>query len=169
VESGELAVGDAVRVLPSGRATRVREIRLGDAPLRRAVSEQSVTVLLDDDLDVSRGDMIVGAADAPEPRRSVDAVVCWLSERPLSLARRYVVRHTTRETRAQPAGIAWRVDLGALERVPAEALSMNDIGQVTLRLAQPIAADPYAENRATGAFILVDEATNDTVGAGMIL
>ena len=169
VESGEVAVGDAVRVLPSGRTTRVREIRLGDAALRRAVSEQSVTLLLEDDVDVSRGDMIVREGEAPEPRRSVDALVCWLSERPLSPARRYVVRHTTRETRAQASGIAWRLDLAALAHVPAEGLAMNDIGRVTFRLAQPVAADPYAQNRATGAFIVVDEATNDTVGAGMIL
>jgi sulfate adenylyltransferase subunit 1 len=98
----------------------------------------------------------------------VSAVVCWLSERPLSTARRYLVRHTTRETKAQVAEIAWRLDLAALEQVPAEGLAMNDIGAVSLKLAQPIAADRYAENRATGAFIVIDEATNDTVAAGMI-
>jgi len=169
VDSGEIAVGDAVQVLPSGRTTRVKEILLGDEPLRRAVSEQSVTLVLEDDVDVSRGDMLVRPDEAPRTIRSVDAVVCWLSERPLSRARRYLVRHTTRESKAQLAEIAWRVDLGALEQVPAEGLSMNDIGRVTFRLAQPIAADRYAENRDTGAFIVVDEATNDTVGAGMIV
>jgi sulfate adenylyltransferase subunit 1 len=169
VESGEIAVGDEVTVLPSGRTTRVKEIRLGDVPLRRAVSEQSVTILLQDDVDVSRGDMLVRADEAPEASRTVDAVVCWLSERPLSPTRRYLVRHTTRETKAQPAEIAWRVDLAALEQVPAQGLAMNDIGRVRFLLAQPIAADRYEENRATGAFIVVDEATNDTAGAGMIL
>ncbi|HEY6005595.1 MAG TPA: sulfate adenylyltransferase subunit 1 [Anaeromyxobacter sp.] len=169
VESGEIAVGDEVAVLPSGRTTRVKEIRLGEATLRRAVSEQSVTLLLEDDVDVSRGDMLVRAGEAPEASRTVDAVVCWLSERPLSPTRRYLVRHTTRETKAQPAEIAWRVDLAALEQVPAQGLAMNDIGRVRFRLAQPIAADRYEENRATGAFIVVDEATNDTAGAGMIL
>ena len=94
--------------------------------------------------------------------------MCWLSERPLSTARRYLVRHTTRESKAQVAEIPWRLDLASLERVPANGLAMNDIGAVSLRLAQPIAADRYAENRATGAFIVIDEATNDTVGAGMI-
>jgi sulfate adenylyltransferase subunit 1 len=169
VESGEIAAGDPVQVLPSGRTTRVKEIRLGDASLRRAASEQSVTLVLEDDLDVSRGDMLVRPEEAPAPARSVDALVCWLSERPLSRARRYLVRHTTRETKAQAAEIAWRIDLGALEQVPADGLSMNDIGRVTFRLAQPIAADRYADNRDTGAFVVVDEATNDTVGAGMIL
>jgi sulfate adenylyltransferase subunit 1 len=169
VESGEIAVGDAVEVLPSGRASRVKEIRLGDARLQRASSEQSVTILLTDEIDVSRGDVLVRAGEGPASTRSLEAHVCWLSERPLSPVRRYVVRHTTRETRAQVAGIAWRVDLNALEQVPAETLAVNDIGRVALKLAGPIAADRYAENRATGAFVLVDEATNDTVGAGMIL
>jgi sulfate adenylyltransferase subunit 1 len=98
----------------------------------------------------------------------VDATLCWLSETPLSPARRYLLRHTTRETRAQVEAIAYRVDLAELERRPAAALAANDIGRVSLRLAQPIFADPYCEDRATGAFIVVDEATNDTVGAGMI-
>jgi sulfate adenylyltransferase subunit 1 len=168
VESGEVAVGDEVQVLPSGRTTRVKEIRLGDASLPRAVSEQSVTLLLEDDLDVSRGDMIVRAGEAPPASKKIDATLCWLSETPLSPARRYLVRHTTRETKAQVAEIAHRVDLADLERRPATGLAMNDIGQVSLRLAQPIFADPYARNRSTGAFIVVDEATNDTVGAGMI-
>jgi sulfate adenylyltransferase subunit 1 len=168
VEAGVVAVGDEVQHLPSGRTTRVKEIRLGDARLDLATTEQSVTILLADELDVSRGDMLVHPATAPAPTRKVDATVCWLSEAPLSPARRYLVRHTTRETRAQVAEIAWRVDLGDLERKPASGLAMNDIGRVSLRLAQPIFADPYAESRATGAFVVVDEATNDTVGAGMI-
>ncbi len=169
IESGEIAVGDAVQVLPSGVTTRVKAILLGDTPLRRAVSEQSVTLQLEDEVDVSRGDLLVRPEEAPEPTRRVDAVLCWMSERPLSPQRRYLVRHTTRESKAQVAEIAWRMDLAALEQVPATGLSMNDIGHVSLRLAQPIAADPYRANRATGAFIVVDEATNDTVGAGMIL
>jgi sulfate adenylyltransferase subunit 1 len=169
IESGEIAVGDQVLALPSGRTARVKEIRLGDALLREATSERSVMLLLDDEIDVSRGDVLVRPSEAPAATRAVDAVVCWLSERPLSPARRYLVRHTTRETKAQVAEIAWRLDLAALEQVPAEGLAMNEIGRVRLRLAQPIAADRYVENRATGAFIVVDEATNDTVGAGMIL
>jgi sulfate adenylyltransferase subunit 1 len=168
VESGEIAVGDEVQVLPSGRVTRVREIRLGDVSLERAVSEQSVTLLLEHDVDVSRGDMIVRAGEAPPALKRVEATLCWLSETPLSSARRYVVRHTTRETKAQVAEIAHRVDLESLERRPAAGLAMNDIGRVSLKLAQPIFADPYSDNRSTGAFIVVDEATNDTVGAGMI-
>jgi sulfate adenylyltransferase subunit 1 len=127
-----------------------------------------VTLLLEDDLDVSRGDMIVHPAAAPAVAKKVDATLCWLSEAPLSPARRYLVRHTTRETKAQVAEIAHRVDLADLTLQPATSLAMNDIGRVSLRLAHPIFADPYSDNRSTGAFIVVDEATNDTVGAGMI-
>jgi len=169
VESGEVAVGDEVQVLPSGLRSRVKEIRVGDEQLRRAGSEQSVMLLLEDEIDVSRGDLLVRPDEAPEVTRSVSALVCWLSERPLSRARRYVLRHTTRETRAQVAEVEWRLDVNTSAQEPAEALAMNDIGRVTIRCAQPVAADRYAENRATGAFIVVDEATNDTVGAGMIL
>jgi sulfate adenylyltransferase subunit 1 len=169
VESGEVGVGDPVLVLPSGRSTRVKEVRLGDAKVERAVADQSVMLLLEDEVDVSRGDLIAGRTEGPRVTRDIDAVVCWLSERPLGKARRYLLRHTTRETRAQLAGIDWRLDVNELERLPAEALAMNDIGQVSFRLAQPIAADPYRESRSTGAFVVVDEASNDTVGAGMIL
>lgn len=169
VESGEVRVGDEVQALPSGRRSRVKSILLGTTQLREAVSEQSVTILLEDEIDVSRGEVLVDPAAAPQVMRTVNALLCWLSERPLATQRRYVVRHTTRETKAQVASVGWRIDLNALEQVDAEVLAMNDIGQVTLKLAQPIAADSYRENRSTGAFIVVDEATNDTVGAGMIL
>jgi sulfate adenylyltransferase subunit 1 len=169
VESGEIRVGDAVQVLPSGHTTRVKEIRLHDVSLARAVSEQSVTLLLEDELDVSRGDLVVRAGEAPEPTRKVDAMLCWLSETPLATGRRYLVRHTTREVRATISEIAYRVDLADLAEQPAAALAMNDIARVSLRLAHPIAADPYRGGRATGAFIVIDEATNDTVAAGMIL
>ena len=169
VESGEIRVGDAVQVLPSGRTTRVKEIRLHDESLARAVSEQSVTLLLEDELDISRGDLLVRAGEAPEPTRKVDAMLCWLSERPLAAGRKYLVRHTTRDVRATIAEVGYRVDLGELAERPAATLAMNDIARVSLRLAQPIAADRYADSRATGALIVIDEATNDTVAAGMIL
>jgi sulfate adenylyltransferase subunit 1 len=169
VESGAIAVGDEVQVLPSGRTSRVKAIWLGEVALREAVGEQSVLLQLEDEVDVSRGDLLARPGEAPAPAREVEAMVCWLSERPLSKARRYLVRHTTREVRAQVTGIAWRLDLSALEQVPAEGLAMNDLGRVTLRLAQPIVADRYADLRATGAFIVIDEASNDTVAAGMIL
>ncbi|MBD5803047.1 Sulfate adenylyltransferase subunit 1 [Azoarcus sp. Aa7] len=168
VESGEIAVGDAVTVLPSGRSSTVKDIQIGGVGIERAIHEQSVTLLLADEIDISRGDMIVKTAEQPEQLKQVDATLCWLSETPLSPARTYVLRHTTREVKAKVAKIDYRLDVNTLEHEPATALAMNDIARLTLKLAQPIFADAYAENRATGAFIIIDESTNNTVGAGMI-
>ncbi|HZZ83095.1 MAG TPA: sulfate adenylyltransferase subunit 1 [Anaeromyxobacteraceae bacterium] len=168
VESGRITPGDQVVVLPSGSVSRVRRIEVHGEALSEAASGQSVTLLLEDDVDVGRGDLLVKLGEAPAPTRELTATVCWLGEAPLSRARRYLVRHATREVRAVLAGVAHRLDVNTSSELPAEELSMNDIGRVTFRLAQPICPDPYAENRATGAFIVVDEATNDTVGAGMI-
>jgi len=168
VESGEIAVGDPVTVLPSGVISRVRAIELGGVPMERAIHEQSVTLLLEDEIDISRGDLIVKSSEAPEPVKQIDATVCWLSETPLSPARTYLVRHTTREVKAKVTNIAYRVNVNTLAHEQASQLAMNDIARVTLKLAQPIVADRYADNRATGAFIIIDESTNNTVGAGMI-
>ncbi len=168
VESGEIAVGDAVTVLPSGATSRVKAIELGGTKLPRAIHEQSVTLLLEDEIDISRGDMIVKADEAAQPVKQIDTTVCWLAEAPLSPARTYLVRHATREVKAKVVKIDYRLDVNTLEREATTALAMNDIARLTLKLAQPIAADRYADNRATGAFIVIDESTNDTVGAGMI-
>jgi sulfate adenylyltransferase subunit 1 len=169
VESGTIAVGDEIRVLPAGGTARIRDIRSGEQSVFIATAEQSVTLLLDRELDISRGDMVVESTDAMQPRRQIDAMLCWLSETPLDLNRRYLLRHTTREVKALVAGIAHRLDINTLEREAAASLRMNDIGQVSFRLAQPLCADSYASNRTTGAFIIIDEASNNTVGAGMIL
>ncbi len=168
VESGEVAVGDAVTVLPSGLSSRVKEIRLWNEALPRAIHEQSVTLLLDDEIDISRGDMIVKSAEAPAQVKQLEATVCWLSETPLSPARMYVIRHTTRETKAKVARIDFRLNVNTLEQEPVATLAMNDIARVSFKLAQPLFLDPYRSNRATGAFIIVDEATNNTVAAGMV-
>jgi sulfate adenylyltransferase subunit 1 len=169
VESGTLAVGDAVTVLPSGRETWVKDIQVAGVSQPEAVSEQSVTLLLADQIDISRGDMIVRSGELPSPRRQIDAMLCWLSETPLCANRKYLIRHTTRESKASLGGITFRLDVNTMERHPAEQLQMNDIAQVSLKLAQPLLTDPYAANRSTGAFIVIDESTNNTVGAGMIL
>ena len=169
VESGEIAVGEEVTVLPSGRTTAIRDIQIAGISQPLAVAEQSVTLLLADEIDVSRGDMIVKSGALPETRTAVRADLCWLSETPLDPNRRYVIHHTTRETRAKLGGIENRLNLESLERETAAGLAMNDIARVSFRLAQPVFADAYAENRATGAFIVIDEATNNTVGAGMVL
>jgi sulfate adenylyltransferase subunit 1 len=169
IESGEIAVGDTVKVLPAGVTTRVRDIRILDRHLTRAITEQSVTLVLEQDIDISRGDMIVRADQAPMAARQIESMVCWLAEAPLDLNRRYIIRHTSRESKALVAGIAHRLDVNTLERHTVGRLQMNDIARVSFKLAQPLCVDRYAENRATGAFVVIDEATNNTAGAGMIL
>jgi sulfate adenylyltransferase subunit 1 len=168
IESGGIAVGDAVTILPSGRTTRVKDIQLGGISRPAAVAGQSVTLLLDDDIDISRGDMIVAADARPRMVSALHAKLCWLAEAPLDPRRRYLIRHAAREVRARLAGIDHRLDIATLERRDAAALAMNDIAELRFDLAAPLCVDSYAENRATGAFIVIDEATNGTVGAGMI-
>ena len=169
IESGKISVGDEVVVLPSERRSRVRSIQLGEVALESAGAEQSVTLLLDDEIDISRGDMIVKLDELVLVTRRIEAMLCWFSETPLDPRRKYVVRHTTREARAMIDEIAYRVDVNTLAEHPADGLAMNDIAKVALRFAQPLCVDSYASNRATGNFILVDETTNNTVAAGMIL
>lgn len=171
VETGAVAVGDPVAVLPSGRETRIKDIQLGGESRPDAIAGESVTLLLEDEIDISRGDMIVPAAPAearPDAAKQIQAVVCWLGETPLDRARTYLIRHTTREVKAKVAAIVHKLDINSLEHLPADRLAMNDIARVDFKLAQPVFADPYQANRATGAFILIDESTNNTVGAGMI-
>ncbi len=169
VESGDIRVGDTVQVLPCGLTTRIKDIRLLDHSLPVAESERSVTLLLEDEIDISRGDMIVSLAATPTVTKLIEAVVCWLADAPLETGRKLVLRHATRETKALVAAIEYRLDINALKRTSGGRLAMNDIGSVTLKLAQPLCVDRYRDNRATGAFILLDEATNNTVCAGMIV
>ena len=168
VESGSIAVGDAVTVLPSGVSSRVREIR-GYATQKRAGLHAAVTLVLEDAIDISRGDMLVHSNASPVTKRDLDATLCWLSETPLDPRRSYLLRHTTREVRARISDIDHLWDVATQARQPApDTLRMNDIGRAELKLAQPIFADRYTDNRATGSFILIDEATNNTVAAGLI-
>lgn len=169
IESGEIAVGDAVTVLPNGYQSKVKAIQIGDEKLQSATSEQSITLLLEDEIDTSRGDMIVKTSDANEPVKQIEALVCWLSETPMSMARTYIVRHTTRESKAKVGVISYKVDVNTLEQQPTTDLKMNDIARISFKLAQPLMVDSYHSNRSTGAFIIIDETTNNTVGAGMIV
>jgi sulfate adenylyltransferase subunit 1 len=158
-----------VSVLPSGHSARVRAILSFDGTLQRAGLREAITLVLDDAIDVSRGDMITLAAAQPQTLSALDATVCWLGDEPLDTRRKYVVRHTTREVRGFVAGIDHRWDPSTEAKEPApQILRTNDIGQIRLKLAQPLCVDPYDDNRATGSFILVDETSNNTVAAGMI-
>jgi sulfate adenylyltransferase subunit 1 (EFTu-like GTPase family) len=166
---GVLRPGDEVLVLPSERASRVASIDSLDGPLDVAFAPMSVTVRLEDEIDVSRGDLICRADDRPALARELVADVCWMTDAPLRPGARYAIKHATHSARAIVEAIDDRVDVGTLQREAGAAeLALNDIGRVRLRTSKPLAFDPYARNRATGSFILIDEATNDTVGAGMI-
>ena len=170
VAGGVWSAGDEVVVLPSGLRTRVEAVETADGPLEAAVPPLSVTVRLAEDLDVSRGDMLADPERAPVVAREVEAHVCWMSERPLEPRARVAVKHTTRTVRGLVDELVSLTDIATLAEVPApDRLGLNDIGVVRLRLGEPLCVDPYAENRATGAFILLDESTNETVGAGMVL
>jgi sulfate adenylyltransferase large subunit len=170
VAGGVWQAGDEVVVLPAGLRSRVEAVESAEGPLEAAVPPQSVTIRLADDIDVSRGNMLADPEHAPIVAREVDARVCWMSERPLEPRAKIGIKHTTRSVRAIVDELVSLTDIETLEEVAGpERLALNDIGVVRLRLSEPLAVDPYAENRETGAFILIDESTNDTVGAGMIL
>lgn len=169
VESGEIAVGDEVQILPSEKRSRIKGIEIFGVSLPRAIAEQSVTLLLENEVDVSRGDMLVHTKNSVLVTRRVETMLCWLSDTPLDPQRKYLIRQTTRETKAAVEMINYRQDINTLRRMPAEYLEMNDIARVTFKLARPLCVDRYSENRATGAFIVIDETNNNTVGAGMIL
>jgi sulfate adenylyltransferase large subunit len=166
---GVLRPGDEVLVLPAGLRTSVAAIDTVDGELEVAFPPMSVTLRLGDQLDVSRGDMIVGIDDAPVPARELEATVCWMGEQPLRPGGRYAIKHTTRAARAIIDGLEFRVDVNTLSHEHAEALELNEIGRVRLRVSAPLIVDSYVRNRTTGSFILIDEATNDTVGAGMVV
>ena len=169
IESGSIAVGDRVTALPSGHSTRIREIRGFDDTQSVAGLNASVTLTLDDELDIGRGDMLVREYAAPQSSNAIDATVCWLSATAFDPRRKYLLRHTTREVRARIDRIDHRWNVSTQRREPAlETLAMNDIGSVGLKLAQPVFADRYADNRATGSFILIDELSNNTVAAGLV-
>ncbi|HEX2850911.1 MAG TPA: GTP-binding protein [Acidimicrobiales bacterium] len=161
--------GDEVCVLPGGLTTRIAAIDTFDGPVDEASAPMAVTLLLEDDLDVSRGDVIVRCGDRePAVAREVAADVCWMTDAPLRAGSRYAVKHTTRSARAVVDTIEWALDVNTLDRSPAASLGLNAIGRVRLRLSTPLVADDYDRNRTTGSFILVDESTNATAGAGLI-
>jgi len=169
VAGGVLRPGDSVIVYPSGMPSRIASIETLDGPLDQAFPPLSVTVTLEDDIDISRGDMICDPVQAPTVGQDVEATVCWLSTTPLTVGKRYAIKHTTRSTRAVVRALRSRIDVNTLEEDSAvSSLGLNDIGRLTLRTAAPLIYDPYRRNRATGSLILIDEATNETVGAAII-
>jgi bifunctional enzyme CysN/CysC len=166
---GVVRPGDEVLVLPSGRTTTVEAIDAYEGELAEAFPPLSVTLRLADDLDISRGDLICGVADRPSLARELVADVCWMADAPLRPRGRYLIKHAAHTVAAIVDELVDRVDVHTLDREPGPAeLGLNDIGRVRLRTARPVAFDAYSRNRATGAFIVIDESSNETVGAGMI-
>jgi sulfate adenylyltransferase large subunit len=170
VAGGVIKPGDEVMHLPSGFTTTVKRIDTARGPVTEAFPPMSVTLVLADDIDISRGDMICRPHNQPSVTQDVDAMVCWMSEaRRLSARDRLIVKHTTRTAKAIVRDLHYRLDVNTLHRHEGVSdLSLNEIGRVTLRLTHPLFCDPYTRNRQTGGLILVDEATGATVGAGMI-
>ena len=169
VAGGILRPGADVVVLPSGQQTQIAAIDTYDGEREVAFPTMSVALRFTDQLDISRGDMIVEADDQPMTSRELEAMVCWMSDQPLRERGRYAIKHTTRSARAIVERIEHRVDVNSLGHEPAAELALNEIGRVRLRSSAPLVVDPYSRNRTTGSFILIDETTNDTVAAGMVL
>ncbi len=169
VASGSIRTGDTVTVFPSGRATRVQSIQTFDGELPRAEAGMSLVLTLDDETDISRGDLITGAGAAPTLSRVFEAHAVWMQEQPLDPAKPYLLKHTSQTVPARVVSIVHRVDINSLEHEPASSLAMNGIGLIRVEASRAIAFDPYRENRITGSAILIDPATNATAGALMIV
>ncbi|HZM77364.1 MAG TPA: GTP-binding protein [Candidatus Limnocylindrales bacterium] len=171
VASGVLKPGDEVMVLPSGFTTRISAIETADGPVAEAFPPMSVTIRLEDEIDISRGDMICRPNNAPSVAQDVEALVCWMDEsKPLTVGGKYAVKHTTRNARAIVRQLHYRLDVNSLHRdEQAQSLTLNEIGRIRLRTTVPLLADEYRRNRTTGGFIIIDENTNRTVAAGMIV
>lgn len=171
VASGVLKPGDEVMVLPSGFTSRITSVETADGPVAEAFPPMSVTVRLDDEIDISRGDMICRPNNAPAVSQDIEAMVCWMDEtRPLQVGGKYAIKHTTRSARAIVRGLHYRLDINTLHRDEAAGeLKLNEIGRVRLRTTVPLLADEYRRNRTTGGFVIIDETTNRTVAAGMIV
>ena len=168
IEAGKVSVGDQLVVQPSGQSATVKDIVTLEGSHQSAVVGQSVTLLLNEHLDISRGDLLAGADRPATLLKSLNADVCWMSDEPLDQRRKYWIKHGTKQTAAKVTAIESLLDINTQQRHSADGLKLNDIARVSLSVQQPLAADAYADIRATGAFILIDEVTHQTVAAGMI-
>lgn len=170
IEGGVFKPGDTIKALPSGFTTTVKEIYVGGKTVDEAFSPMSVTMTLEDEIDISRGDMLVRENNSPEIQQNLELLVTWMNEKPLTSRRKLLVKHTTLETKAIVGDILYEVDINTLHRIEGvNELGLNSIGRVNLRLAQPFYIDNYKRNRRTGSLILIDPQTYETVGAGMII
>lgn len=170
VAGGVIRKGDQVMVLPSGLTTKVKSIETYEGQVQEAFAPMSVSLLLEDEIDISRGDMIVRENNPATVGQDLDIMVCWLNERALKKGNRYLIKHTTREARAVIKEVRYAIDISNIRRIEEQKeLSMNDIGRITIRTTQPLMFDSYRRNRSTGSLIFIDESTFETVGAAMII
>lgn len=170
VAGGIFRPGDDIVVLPSGFNSRIKTIEFGGKPLEEAFAPMSVTMTLADEIDISRGDIIAKPNNHPQSEQDLDLMLCWMNQKPVNLNSKFYVRHTTREVRGVLKEIQYKLDINSLTRLEnVDHLTMNDIARVKIRTAQPLFFDSYRKNRITGSLILVDEGTNETVAAGMIV
>ncbi len=169
IEGGIFRPGDEVLAQPSGFATRVKSIDMIEGPQEEAFAPMSVSITLEDDIDISRGDMLVKPNNQPTISQDVDVMMCWFNQKPMTLGGKYMLRHTTKEVRAVVKEIAYKLGINTLRRIEDDKkIGMNDIAKVKLRVSSPLMVDSYRKNRTTGSLILVDEFTHETVGAGMV-
>ncbi|WP_417882406.1 sulfate adenylyltransferase subunit 1 [Xanthomarina gelatinilytica] len=170
VASGIFRVGDDITVMPSGFTSKIKSINLYNKELEEAYAPMSVSMTLEDDIDISRGDMIVRSNNKPEAIQDIEVMLCWLNNSPAKPRAKYSIRHTSNEQKAMIKEVVYKFNINTLDRITGDAeLKMNDICKVKLRTTKPLMVDSYRENRTTGSIILVDDATNETVAAGMIV
>lgn len=171
VAGGVFKAGDDVTVLPSGFTTKIKAIESMDGPQQEVFAPMSATITLEDEIDMSRGDMLVKANNQPVPTQDIDAMVCWFSsDKPLAGRGKYILRHTTKEVKAIVTEVFYKININTLRKIEDDlTLNLNDIGRIKVRTSAPLIADSYKSNRTTGSFVLIDELTNATVAAGMII
>ncbi|MCR6638004.1 MAG: sulfate adenylyltransferase subunit CysN [Sporocytophaga sp.] len=170
VEGGVFKPGDEVVALPSGFTSKIKSIETVDGKLEEAFPPMSVTITLQDDIDISRGDMIVKPNNQPTSGQDVELMICWLNDKKLNPASKYIIRHTSREAKCVVKDVRYKVNINNLHKIEDDkSIGLNDIGRILIRTTSPLFFDSYKNNRSTGSVILVDEFTNETVGAGMII
>jgi sulfate adenylyltransferase subunit 1 len=170
VAGGIFRTGEEVAVLPSGFTSRIKSIDTMNGPIEKAFPPMSVTMTLEDDIDISRGDMIVKVNNQPEAKQEFDVMICWMGDSPMQLGGKYALKHTSRDARCIIKEVKYKMNINTLQKIEDDnKIGLNDIARITLRTTVPIFLDGYRKNRNTGSLILIDEATNNTVGAGMIV
>ena len=170
IAGGVFKPGDDVMVLPSGFTSKVKSIDTFDGPIEEAFAPMNVTITLEDDIDISRGDMIVRQNNVPDTEQDIDVMICWLNSKPLQVRGKYAIKHTTKDVRCIVKEVKYKMNINTLHRDSDDnEIKMNDIARISLRTTSPLFKDEYTRNRITGSLILIDEATNVTVGAGMIM